>query len=104
MSFENGSIGSIHYLANGSKEFPKERIEIFVDGKILQLNNFRILKGFGWPQFSSFRTLKQEKGQRECVAAFIKSLETGQPAIPTDELFEVSKLTVELAQNILHQV
>ena len=28
LTFEDGSCGSIHYLANGDKSFPKERIEI----------------------------------------------------------------------------
>ena len=30
IKFENGSIGTIHYFANGSKSYPKERLEIFL--------------------------------------------------------------------------
>ena len=29
LKFINGSFGSIHYLSNGSKQFPKERLEVF---------------------------------------------------------------------------
>ena len=39
----DGSTATIHYLANGSKDFPKERIEVFVGGKVLCCDNFRVL-------------------------------------------------------------
>jgi predicted dehydrogenase len=50
-AFEDGSIGTVHYFANGSKAFPKERLEVFAGGRVLQLDNFRKLTGFGWPGF-----------------------------------------------------
>ena len=49
LHFADGSIGSIHYFANGSKSFPKERLEVFAAGRVLQLDNYRRLTGFGWP-------------------------------------------------------
>ena len=52
LAFADGSIGTIHYLANGHKAFPKERLEVFCAGRILQLDNFRKLSGWGWPGFS----------------------------------------------------
>ena len=45
LGFEDGSFGTILYLSNGASNFPKERIEVFTDGKVLQLDNFRKLKG-----------------------------------------------------------
>jgi predicted dehydrogenase len=44
LSFFDGSIGTIHYFANGSKSFPKERLEVFAGGGVLQLDNFLKLK------------------------------------------------------------
>ena len=32
LTFEDGSIGTIHYFANGSRAFAKERLEVFADG------------------------------------------------------------------------
>ncbi|PZN87107.1 MAG: dehydrogenase, partial [Candidatus Methylumidiphilus alinenensis] len=52
LRFADGSMGTVHYLANGHKSFPKERLEVFCSGRILQLDNFRKLKGFGWPGFA----------------------------------------------------
>ena len=46
LNFSDGSLGIIHYLSNGAKSFQKERIEIFCENSILQLNNFRMMKGY----------------------------------------------------------
>ena len=51
LTFADGSVGSLHYFANGGKSFPKERIEVFCNGGILQLDNFRTLKGYDWGGF-----------------------------------------------------
>jgi predicted dehydrogenase len=48
LEFADGSVGTIHYLANGHKAFPKERLEVFCAGRVLQLDNFRSLRGWGW--------------------------------------------------------
>src|SRR5690606_31359851 len=64
LSFADGSIGTVHYFANGSKSFPKERLEVFAGGRILQLDNFRRLKGFGWPGFKRMSLWRQDKGQK----------------------------------------
>src|SRR6185437_11565961 len=66
LAFVNGSIGTIHYFANGSKTFPKERLEVFASGRVLQIDNFRSLTGFGWPGFSRERLWRQDKGQKAC--------------------------------------
>ena len=38
LNFEDGSIGSIHYFANGGKSFPKERIEVFCDNSTIPVS------------------------------------------------------------------
>jgi len=99
LAFADGSIGTVHYLANGSKAFPKERLEVFCAGRVLQLDNFRRLRGYGWPDFSKMNLWRQDKGQRECAAAFVRAVQAGGLApIPFDELLEVSRVTIELAQ------
>ncbi|MEP9373752.1 bi-domain-containing oxidoreductase [Mesorhizobium sp. KR1-2] len=99
LSFADGSIGVIHYFANGSKAFPKERLEVFSGGRILQLDNFRRLQGFGWPGFSRLNLWRQDKGQRACAAAFVRALETGGVSpIVFDELLEVGRTAIEIAE------
>lgn len=102
LGFEDGSFGTILYLANGAASFPKERIEVFAAGRVLQLDNFRKLKGYGWPGFSKMNLWKQDKGQNACAAAFLQAVQAGTPAIPPDEIFEVARVTIEVA-NLLRQ-
>jgi len=98
LGFDDGSIGNIHYFANGSKAFPKERLEVFAAGRVLQLDNFRTLTGFGWPSFQRQRLWRQDKGQKACAAAFVAALREGGPTpIPVTELLEVSRVSIELA-------
>src|SRR6266446_310855 len=63
LRFSDGSTGTVHYLSNGDRSFPKERLEVFCGGRVLQLDNFRTLRGFGWPGFKAMRLWKQDKGQ-----------------------------------------
>jgi predicted dehydrogenase len=101
LSFADGSVGVINYLANGGKAFPKERIEVFSNDAVLQLNNFRELRGFGWKGFNKFKTMRQNKGQKECVAAFVNSVTSGSMApIPMQEILEVSRLTIKIAESL----
>lgn len=102
LGFEDGSFGTILYLANGAASFPKERVEVFAAGRVLQLDNFRKLKGYGWPGFSKMNLWKQDKGQNACAGAFLQAVQAGTPAIPPDEIFEVARVTIEVA-NLLRQ-
>jgi predicted dehydrogenase len=103
LGFEDGSFGTIMYLANGAASFPKERVEVFAAGRVLQLDNFRKLTGYGWPGFSKMNLWKQDKGQKDCAAAFLQSVETGTPAIPPEEIFEVAHITIEAARLLREQ-
>jgi len=103
LGFEDGSFGTILYLANGASSFPKERIEVFAGGRVLQLDNFRRMKGFGWPGFKTMNLWRQDKGQDACVSAFLNALEKGIPAIPPDELFEVAGVTLDIAEQLRRQ-
>ncbi len=99
LSFADGSTGTVHYFANGNKAFPKERLEVFASGRILQLGNFRKLIGYGWQGFRRMSLWRQDKGQKACVAAFLNAIASGQSApIPLDELVEVSRVSIEVAQ------
>jgi predicted dehydrogenase/threonine dehydrogenase-like Zn-dependent dehydrogenase len=98
--FADGSIGTVHYFANGCKAFPKERLEVFATGRVLQLDNFRKLKGFGWPGFNKMNLWRQDKGQKACAAAFVKGISGGGVSpIPFGEIIEVTRVSIELAMS-----
>jgi predicted dehydrogenase len=99
LEFDDGSVGTIHYLANGNRSFPKERLEVFCAGRVLQLANFRKLRGWGWSGFSKMNLWRQDKGQAACVKAFVEALRNGGPApIPLEEILEVSRVSIEAQQ------
>ena len=94
LSFADGSLGTVHYFANGSKQFPKERVEVFSGGRILTLNNFQDLRGYGWPGFKDRRLWRQDKGHTAELAAFVQRIQQGGDwLIPWSELREVSEAT-----------
>ena len=101
LGFEDGSFGTIFYLANGSSKFPKERIEVFADGKVLQLDNFRKLKGFGWSDFNKMNLFNQNKGQYECAEKFIANLKMGTCLIPAEEIFEVARVAIDVNNSLV---
>jgi predicted dehydrogenase len=43
LRFADGSIGTITYTANGDRSFSKERVEVFVQGRVAVLDDFREL-------------------------------------------------------------
>ena len=103
LSFADGSLGTVHYLANGHRALPKERLEIFCGGRVLRLDNFRRLRGYGWPGFRSMNLWRQDKGQRALVQAFVHAVRTGaESPIPFQELIEVSRVVVALAEAAAH--
>ena len=105
LGFEDGSFGTIFYLANGASNFPKERVEVFAAGRVLQLDNFRKLKGFGWPGFSKMNLWRQDKGQDACAAAFVESIRQGVEApISAEEIFEVARVTIQATEILRNQV
>ncbi|MBE7183299.1 MAG: bi-domain-containing oxidoreductase [Methylobacterium mesophilicum] len=97
LSFADGSIGTIHYLANGSRAFPKERLEIFCGGGVLVLENFRRLRAFGWPSAKPSRLWRQDKGQRACAGAFLQAIRGEAAPTSFAEIAEVSKVAIDLA-------
>ncbi|MBU0528980.1 bi-domain-containing oxidoreductase [bacterium] len=97
LKFNSGSIATIHYLSTGHKSYPKERIEIFSGGKVLQLDNFRTLRGFGWSGFSSKQSFRQDKGHRQTLVEFVNAVKDGQPSpIPIDIAIEVTRTSFNI--------
>jgi predicted dehydrogenase/threonine dehydrogenase-like Zn-dependent dehydrogenase len=104
LGFADGSFGTIHYFANGAASYPKERIEVFADGKVLQLDNFVKLKGFGFKGFKKMNLWKQDKGQNLCSKLFLDSITNGTSSpIDINEIFEVAKVSIDIAEQLRQQ-
>ena len=98
ISYADSSIGTIHYFANGHRSLAKERLEVFSGGRVLQLDNFRRLRGYGWKGFTKMNSWRQDKGAAGMVRAFVEAIRTQKPSpIPFEELMEVSRCTLDAA-------
>ncbi|NPV77211.1 MAG: Gfo/Idh/MocA family oxidoreductase [Anaerolineae bacterium] len=88
LSFPNGSLGTLHYLANGDKSFPKERIEVFSGGKIAVLNDFRSLELIDQGRRKQMRSwFRQDKGHTAAWNAFLRAVQEHLPPIPYSHLW-----------------
>lgn len=98
LGFADGSTAHIHYFANGSNRYPKERVEVFAGGRVLTNDNYRTLRFHGWPKRRTIRSHRQDKGHAASVGAFLSATRGRAPwPIPLDELFEVSTAVLAAA-------
>lgn len=94
-TFADGSIGTLSYLANGDKSFPKERVEVFGNGRVAVLDDFRSLELVrdGKRKLLHAR-LGQDKGHRAAWQSFVDAIKNGaQPPIPYEHLIGVTRAT-----------
>ena len=101
MKFRNGSVGTICYYSNGDKAMPKERVEIFSSGLSMVLDDFRRLTIYGSGKKKTKKLLSQDKGQKEEVKRFLKSVQDGEPnPIPWSEIYSTSLTTFKILESI----
>lgn len=73
--YADGSLCTLTYTSLGSKEFPKERFDIFVDGKVLVLDDYKRLEVAG--ANGGWKGLTIEKGQLEELVALAEAFKPG---------------------------
>jgi len=94
-TFPDGSVGTLAYLANGDKSFPKERLEVFCNGRVAVLDDFRSLEMVRSGKRTVLRSrMRQDKGHQAEWEAFAAAiLAGGPPPIPYAHLFGVTRAT-----------
>jgi polar amino acid transport system substrate-binding protein len=98
--FADGSTGTIVYSSLGDPSVPKEYVEVFASGRVIQLYDFRKLT-VTMQGKTTTRKDAQNKGQQALVAAFLKATQSGQEApIPLDQLFAVTAATLAIESSI----
>lgn len=98
LGFGEGSVSAIHYIASGSRSYPKERVECFFDGRTVSIENWRRLRDWGAAVPWRVGGGAQDKGHAAELRTWIKALRDGGPApIPLDEIVEVSRWAVRAA-------
>lgn len=98
LTYADGSVCTLLYTALGAKEHPKERLEVFTDGMVLGLDDYRALnvagrKAKGWQG-------NQDKGHKALMAALADGLQTGIWPIPLDQQIAATRATLEIQRLI----
>jgi predicted dehydrogenase len=77
MAFDDGSVATLTYTALGATGHPKERIDVYCDGKVLSVEDYRRFDAVGAPGLKSFETKNSEKGHGEELAMFATAIRGG---------------------------
>ncbi len=102
LKMENGSIGTVHYFANGSKALPKERVEVYQSGRSGVLDDFRRLTFYGAGSSPYDKKEIQNKGQAGMLRAFLNAILTGDAApISSDEIFRNTLATFAVRESLV---
>jgi predicted dehydrogenase/threonine dehydrogenase-like Zn-dependent dehydrogenase len=100
LKYEDGSSAVINYFSNGSKSYPKERIEVYSQDRTAVINNFTRSEGFGFKGFKSLKT-SLDKGHKAQFTELISRVKKGGEAlIPFDELVNTTRASFAALQSL----
>lgn len=101
LQFQNGSIGSIQYFANGAKGLPKEYIEVYANGVTAVLKDFKTLEIHSKGRPFRKKLMSQNKGQKEMVRAFVGAVrDGGATPIPLEDIYAVTLTTFRILESL----
>ena len=100
IKYSDGSICSLTYTSLGNNQYPKELCQIYFDGKIIVIDDYKTMKGFGLKlKGESFKT--PAKGQYEELEAFAQYLKgSSETPIPLWHLIQTTRATFQIHQLI----
>lgn len=87
------------YTALGSKDYPKEVADLYVDGSLIVLNDYYSLAVYG-NKSKSFKTSIQEKGLAEELIAFADAVNGCEWPIPWWQQLQSARIALIVEQQI----
>jgi predicted dehydrogenase len=100
ISFADGSVGTIHYLANGANAVEKEYLEVFGESKTARMWNFRKLE-CSVGQKKTTTSFSGDKGHAEEMKVLLHGLESGAGSpIAIDSLAATSRATFAVLESL----
>lgn len=101
LRFADGSNGSIAYLSEGDKAMPKERVEIFSEGKSFVLDDFRGATMYRNGREESTKPRQQDKGQADETRAVCEVVLKALPApIALIDLAATTRATFRIRESL----
>jgi predicted dehydrogenase len=100
LGFDNGSVASIAYFSNGSKNLAKEHLEVFCGGQAAVIDDFKSMTLYG-RRLKRSRLRRQDKGHEQELIGFLDAIKSGSPSpIPFEELYRSSLATLKVIESI----
>lgn len=94
VKYQDGSVCTLTYTGQGSRSYPKEFFELFVDGVVITMDDYKQLKGYDI-KLPQIQTTGSEKGQLEELEAFYASITCGDGyPIPLWQLEQAAKISI----------
>ena len=101
LSYQNGSIATILYCANGNNRLPKEYVEVYANGCTAILDDFKVLKIYANNKKQVKKLLTQDKGQKNEIKQFLNAVLNGESElIPFHEIYSTSLATFKIIESI----
>lgn len=96
LKFEDGTVATLTYAATGAAEYPKESMEIFFDGKVVVLDDYKLLTLHG-AKSKGVETRVSDKGQKEELEAYARCIrEGGVWPIPLWQQLQATEVAIEV--------
>ncbi len=103
LGFEDGSVATLTYTALGSNEFPKEQMEIFSDGKVLMLDDYKQLRIHG-SNAKGVTSKLTDKGHMRELETFAETLEKGgEWPIPLWQQLQATEIALQVEELLMSQ-
>jgi predicted dehydrogenase len=100
LRFAGGSVGSVVYVADGSPQVPKERLEGFSGARTAILDDYRRLQKLSGGDSDAEELKSQDKGHRQEVAEFLHGVLSGSSPVDLAQLGNSSLATLGVIESL----
>ena len=99
ISFEDGSLGVLQYIAIGNTKLAKERVEVHFANKSIVLDDFKALSFFGINK-KDIRFKEVHKGFFEEMTLFAQAINSGRALIEAESIIETTEMTIKIQEEL----
>jgi predicted dehydrogenase/threonine dehydrogenase-like Zn-dependent dehydrogenase len=101
IKFSDGSLANLTYTAMGSNKYPKERLEIFYEGKVVIMNDYKQLTVAGL-KGNDFSTSSVDKGHKNMLESFGEVIQSGgEWPIPFWQQVQATEIAINVEEQLL---
>lgn len=100
LKFEDGSVATLTYVALGARGYPKETMDIFLDGKVIVMDDYKRLTLHGGKS-KGMESKISDKGQKEELEVFARCIQKGGDwPIPLWQQRQATTIAIEVEKSL----